>query len=120
MSILDRVAQVLYDKKSFNILGLNVKGVSTLTETLIIAEGNVPRHVIALARDVEAELEKYGEKPIHIEGLSTGDWVVLDYGNFIVHLFVPEVRERYSLEQLWHEAAVIDLKIDVNPQESLS
>lgn len=120
MTIIDDVAQTLYDKKSFNILALNVKGLSTLTDTFIIAEGNVDRHVIALARDVEEALEKKGEKPLHIEGLKSGDWVVLDYGDFIVHIFTTETREKYALEELWHEAEIIDLKIDVDPRGAIS
>lgn len=120
MSIIDHIAQTLYDKKSFNILALDVKGLSSFTETFIIAEGSVGRHVIALANYVEEALAEKGETPLHIEGRDTGEWVVLDYGDFIIHLFTPDMRERYLLEELWHEAEIIDLKIDVNPEESFS
>lgn len=118
MSIIDHVAQTLYDKKSFNILALNVKGLSTFTDTFIIAEGSVGRHVIALADYVEEALSKKGETALHIEGRDTGEWVVLDYGDFIIHLLTPEMRERYMLEELWHDAAIVDLDIEVNPEET--
>jgi ribosome-associated protein len=118
MSTIDLIAQTLYDKKSFNILALDVKGLSTLADTFIIAEGSVARHVVALADYVEEALAKTGEHALYTEGKTTGDWVVLDYGDYIIHLFTPESREKYALEELWHEAQIIDLDIDINHQES--
>lgn len=120
MSNFDRIAQALYDKKGFNILALDVKGLSTLTDTFIIAEGNVPRHIIALANDLIETLAQEGEIPIHTEGKASGEWVVIDYGDVIIHLFTTEFREKYALEELWHEAKVIDLDIDVKEEESQS
>lgn len=113
-SVLNQVAQAIYDKKGMNIIALDVRELSTLTDFFIIAEGNVDRHVCAIGRTICDELLKYGYKPMHIEGEQVGDWVVLDFGEFIVHLFVPELREKYALEQLWKEANIVDLKIDIS------
>lgn len=109
--ILNTIAQAIFDKKGINILALDVRGVSTLTDYVIIAEGNVDRHVIALGQNVESAMEKIGEKSVHSEGFQTGDWLVLDYLDVMVHLFMPGLRDKYQLEQLWREGKIIDLDI---------
>ncbi len=111
--LINLITQTIYDKKGFNIFALDVKGISTITDYIIIAEGNVERHVIAIANEIVEQLKKLNEKPLHIEGLQEGDWVVLDYLNIIVHLFKPELRDKYSLEKLFKEAKIIDLKIKI-------
>ena len=110
--VLNTIAQTIFDKKGSNILALDLHGVSCVTDYVIIAEGNVDRHVVAIAHAVLDALEKIGEKPIYVEGKTMGDWVVLDYGNFMVHLFMPGVREKYQLERLWQEGEIIDLQIN--------
>lgn len=109
--ILDRIAQVLYEKKGSNILGLDVRAISSLTEFYVIAEGNVERHVGSLARSVIEELAALGHKCYYSEGLQVGDWVVLDFGHIVVHLFHPDLRERYALEEIWRRGEIVDLKI---------
>ena len=115
---LNLIAQVIYDKKGFNILAVDVQGLSSITDFLLIAEGNVDRHISAIARAIMDELDEKGEQPIHVEGLKTGDWAVLDYGEVMVHLFSPNLRERYSLERLWKDCKIVDLDIDVTPKAS--
>ena len=110
---LDAIAQSIYDKKGFNILGLDVKGVCTMTDYFIIAEGTVERHVKALSRIIIDEMEKFNNSPLHIEGQQEGDWIVIDFGDIIIHLFTPDLREKYSLESLWKDGKIVDLKIDV-------
>lgn len=112
LEILNSIAQVIYDRKGFNILALDVRGLSSITDYLVIAEGNVDRHVIAIARTVEEKMRQNGMKPIHIEGLGSGDWVVLDYPGIMIHLFMPGLREAYSLEKLWKEGELVDLNIN--------
>ena len=68
---------------------------------------------MSIARAVVDELREAGETPFHVEGLQSGDWIVLDFSDFIVHLFQPGLREKYSLEKLWNESAVVDLTIDI-------
>ena len=112
---INAIAQIIYDKKGSNILAVEVKGLSSLTDYLIIAEGNVDRHVSSMASTIIKELKKAGGPPLlHSEGLRTGDWVVLDYGDVTVHLFQPNLRERYSLERLWAESKLVDLTIDTS------
>lgn len=114
LETLNTIAQVVYDKKGFNILALDVQGFSSITDFLLIAEGNVDRHVSSIAHAVVEELKEKGEKPVHVEGLQTGDWAVLDYGDITVHIFSPGLRERYSLERLWNESKIVDLDITIS------
>lgn len=107
--IVNEIGQLLFEKKGFNILALDVRGVSTLTDFFIIGEGNVDKHVIGLAKGVIAKLKEEGEVPLHVEGLDQGDWVVIDYLDIVVHLFKPGLRDKYRLEELWQEAQIVDL-----------
>lgn len=110
---LNLIGQILFDKKGINILALDVRGISTLTDYFIIGEGNVDKHVTALAKTVIETLKKEGETPIHVEGLDSGDWVVIDYLEVVIHLFKPGLREKYRLEELWKEGEVVDLTFNI-------
>lgn len=112
VKMLNKIAQIIYDKKGLNILALDLKGQCSITDYLLIAEGNVDRHVISIARAI---VEGFKEIPIHIEGLANGDWIVLDFSDIVVHLFQPGLREKYSLEKLWTESQIVDLAIEVSP-----
>lgn len=118
IEILNQIAQLVYDKKGFNILAVDVQGLSSITDYILIAEGNVDRHVSSIARAVVDELHEKGEKLIHSEGLKTGDWVVLDFGEVMVHIFSPNLREKYSLERLWQDCKIVNLDIDVSSKVS--
>lgn len=114
LETLNAIAQVIYDKKGFNILALDVQGLSSITDYILIAEGNVDRHISSMGQAVIDELKEMGETPVHAEGLKNGDWAVLDFGGVMVHLFCAGLRERYSLERLWEDSKLIDLDIDVS------
>jgi len=113
IELLTIISQIIYDKKGFNILALDVKGVSSICDYIIIAEGNVERHIKAIANEIIEQLKKLNEKPLHVEGLQESDWIVIDYLDIIVHLFKPQLRETYALEKLWNKGKIIDLKIKV-------
>jgi ribosome-associated protein len=113
---LDKVAQIIFDKKGMNILALDVHTFSTLTNYVIIAEGAVDKHVVAIAKTIIAELKELGITPVMVEGLEYGDWVVLDYMQFMVHLFMPGIREKYQLEQLWRAGEIVDLNISLESE----
>src|SRR5581483_2207469 len=118
LSILNTIAQTIYDKKGMNILALDVHRFSSLTDYAIIAEGTVDRHVIAIAKAVIDSLQKMGESPLYVEGIKVGDWIVLDYVKIMVHIFMPGLREKYHLEELWQKGDIVDLTINVSPSES--
>lgn len=110
LNTLNLIAQAIYDKKGFNILALDVRGLSTMTDFFVLAEGTVDRHLKALSQTIMDSLAEEQIFPWYTEGQG-GDWIVLDYGDFVIHLFTPELREKYSLEELWHEGKIVDVKI---------
>lgn len=114
LEILNLIAQIIYDKKGFNILALDVQGLSSITDYVLIAEGNVDRHVIAIARAILDELHEKKIKAVRVEGIQNGDWIAIDFAGIMVHIFMPGLREKYSLEKLWKESEIVDLKIDVS------
>jgi ribosome-associated protein len=109
---LQLVCQAIVDKKGTNVLTLDVRGVSTITDYFIIAEGSVPRHVISLAQYVDEVLRKRNITPVHSEGMQDGDWIVLDYMDFILHFFLPELRHHYALEEVWKEGKVMSIPVE--------
>jgi len=110
VQLVESICQKIFDKKGLNILALDVRGISTMTDFFIIAEGNVERHVVALASAVIELLAEKGMSPLHTEGEREGDWVVLDYGHIIIHFFIPSMREKYRLEQVWKEGEIVETK----------
>jgi ribosome-associated protein len=113
LTVLNTIAQTIFDKKGVNILALDVRGICTITDYFIIAEGSADRHVVAIAKSINDAMNEMGMKPIHIEGLHTGDWVVMDFHDIIIHLFSPGIREKYSLEQVWQEGKIVNVVIDI-------
>ncbi len=112
--LLDAIAQTIFDKKGSNILALDLRSISTITDFVIIAEGNVDKHVIAIGSAIEQMLKARGIRPSHIEGMGLGDWVVLDYLTMMIHLFEPGLREMYRLEELWTKGEIVDLHIETD------
>jgi ribosome-associated protein len=112
-ALLNCIGQALFDKKAFNILAIDVRSVSDLTDFCVIAEANVDRHVKALAHNVAEEAKKLQLSPHFIEGELEGDWVVIDFGDVIVHIMLSDMREKYALEKLWKDGQIVDLEIDV-------
>lgn len=110
--MINSIAQALYDKKGFNITALDVRGISTMTDYYLIAEGSVDRHVQALYQEINSKKEEWGIDLYHVEGDQDGDWMVLDCGHIMIHLFIPELREKYALEELWHDGQIIDLQLN--------
>ena len=115
---IQKLAQVIFEKKGENIIAIDVKGISSITDYILIADGNVDRHVIALAKEIEKTMRDLGEKVSQVEGTQEGDWVVLDYMQVVIHLFVPEMRQKYQLERLWPDGQVIDLSLKESPQKT--
>lgn len=114
--LIDSVSKIIYEKKGFHLLALDLRGVSSVTDYILVAEGNVNRHLKAIANAILQEVE---EKPYRVEGLDESDWIVIDYLDLMVHLFLPNVRGKYQLEKLWPEAKLIDLKLEMLEKEKI-
>ncbi|RJF90066.1 ribosome silencing factor [Oleomonas cavernae] len=99
--MLDLVVKTLDDNKGEEILTIDLAGKSSIADFMVIANGRSGRQVTALANYVVDAIAKAGLPPCRTEGKSAGDWVLIDAGDVIVHLFRPEVREFYKLEKMW-------------------
>lgn len=114
--LLHTIGQAIYDKQGFNILGLDVKEVCSMTDYFIIAEGNVDRHLNAIAGAIIESSHKIGERPIMTEGEAEGNWIVIDFGDVVVHLFLSDYREKYELEKVWSNGKIYDLEIKIKKE----
>lgn len=99
--ILDAVLASLDDSKAENIISIDIAGKSSLGDFMVIASGRSHRHVGALADHLIKAVKDAGAPPPRVEGQNNADWVLIDLGDVIVHLFRPEVREFYNLEKMW-------------------
>lgn len=96
-------SKVASDKKAHELVIINVREFSSFADFFIVCSGTSTRQVQAVAEHVEAEMKKQGFRPIGIEGMRGGRWVLLDYGDVIVHVFHQTERDFYGLEDLWAE-----------------
>ena len=100
--ILDLVRKILEDGKAEDVVTIDLAGKTTIADYMVIASGRSTRQVIALTEHLEEALAR--RMRISIEGKAQGDWVLIDAGDVIVHLFRPEIRTYYNLEKMWGEA----------------
>ncbi len=100
-NIIEKILFKLEDDKALNIVRLNLKGKSDVADVLVIATGTSSRHVSSISVHLIDEFKKLGVIGIKPEGLTRGDWVLIDGGDIIVHIFRKEVRQFYNLEKLW-------------------
>jgi len=98
---LDTVLASLEDSKAENIVSIDIQGKSSLGDYMVIASGRSHRHVSAVADHLLKALKDAGLGTARVEGLAGADWVLIDSGDIIVHVFRPEVREFYNLEKMW-------------------
>lgn len=101
------IVDVLDDRKASDIVLLDIRRQSIIADYFIICTGTSDRQVRALTDNVVEALHMVGVKPLHVEGRQDARWVVLDYGAVLVHIFAPDVRDYYQLEDLWHEATTV-------------
>jgi ribosome-associated protein len=101
------------DKKATRMTVLDLRQIASFTEFFVIADGSNQRQVQAIADEINEQLKKQkGRRPVRIEGYKSAEWVLLDYGDFIVHLFNKEARDFYDLERLWRDAGKVELPDD--------
>ncbi|HRD77421.1 MAG TPA: ribosome silencing factor [Hyphomicrobiaceae bacterium] len=100
-ALLGLVTTCLDDAKADNIVTIDLAGKSSLGDYMVIASGNSDRHVGAIADQLQRKLKEAGRVRVRVEGQDHCDWVLVDAGDVIVHLFRPEVRDFYNLEKMW-------------------
>lgn len=106
--LVQRAAAILLERKAHDVVLLSLAGVSDMTDYFLIASGTSDTHVRALGNSVLEELKSgTGQTAHHVEGLAQGRWVLLDYVDFVVHVFHPTLRTFYQLERLWADAQTV-------------
>lgn len=100
-SLLDNIMHWLDEAKAEEVVSIDLEGKSTLADFMVVASGRSDRHVAAIGEQIQRKLKDDGFGRVRVEGLEQGDWVLIDAGNVIVHVFRPEVREFYKLERMW-------------------
>ena len=108
--LVEVAARTLVAQKGQEVLILDVRGLSSLWDFFIICSGGSKRHVQALAQHLQEALGQAGVKPLGVEGLEEGNWVLLDYVDVVIHLFIKPLRDFYDLEGLWVEATRLSVK----------
>lgn len=104
-ALRDLVTTALQDMKGVDIRVLDVRGLTALTDFMVIASGTSDRHVKSLARNVQDEARRAGAKPMGVEGEAEGEWVLVDLRDVVVHVMRPQLRDFYNLEKLWSVAS---------------
>ena len=108
LNIQDKLREVVgaaQDRKAIDLRVLHVDEVSDFTEYFLICSGSSDRQVQAIAEGVQEKLRSDKVRPVGVEGLRHGGWVLMDYGDFVVHIFDDEIRSYYGLERLWADGA---------------
>ncbi|MBS5875109.1 MAG: ribosome silencing factor [Prevotella sp.] len=105
-NLVETITKGIQEKKGSNINIIDLSGIEgTICHYFIICQGNSPSQVEAITDSVEEFARVHaGEKPVHVVGLNNAQWVAMDYTDVMVHIFLPEVREYYNLENLWEDA----------------
>jgi ribosome-associated protein len=101
---VSRAVELALERKAHDVTVLDLRGISTATDYFVVASGTSDVQVKAIADHVVEELKKEGSSVAHVEGLRGGRWVLLDYIDFVVHVFHPQARAFYQLENLWGDA----------------
>lgn len=101
---VEEAATLALERKASDVLALDLRGISSATDFFLIGSGTSDIQVRSIAEHVIEELEEQGLRPQHVEGMDRARWVLLDYIDFVVHVFHPSAREFYKLETLWGDA----------------
>lgn len=99
--VLATVLNTLSDAKAEKVVSIDLRGKTLIGDYMVIASGRSQRHVGAIAEQICEKLKKAGHRDLKVEGMQVCDWVLIDTGDVIVHIFRPEVREFYNLEKIW-------------------
>ena len=105
---LDRYVQAIYGKKVLSLVALDIRGKTSIADAYLICAGRSHRQVSAISEHIRRDLKESNLKPLSVEGEKEGQWVVLDYGHVVIHVFLDPVRTFYDLEGLWADAPNVE------------
>ena len=109
-----RAGNLALEKKAENIRVFDLRTLTSITDFFVICTGSTDTQVRAIAEHIRQELKAQEIRPWHVEGLEQSRWVLLDYVDFVVHVFQPEVRDFYGLERLWGDADMTEIREEEN------
>ena len=102
------------DKKAVNMVALDLRPVASFTEFFVVCSGTNQRQVQSISDEISEQLKKQlRQSPIRVEGYNAAEWLLMDYGDFVVHIFDKEARDFYDLERLWRDATKVELPEDI-------
>jgi ribosome-associated protein len=104
---VQRAARIALDRKALDLVVLDVQALSSVTDFFLVCSGRSTTHVATIADAIRDELKGEGMRPLHVEGVADSGWVLLDYGDVLMHVFLEETRVYYALERLWGDAPSI-------------
>lgn len=104
-------ARVASDNKARDILVLDMRGITPLYDFFVLATGNSRRQIHTITEEIDANLRRAGDLRLSVEGYEGSKWVVQDYGDVVVHVFAPELRDYYAIEELWADAPRVDWQL---------
>ena len=117
---LDLYVKAALDRKALGLVVLDVRHLTSVADVFIICHGRSNRQVAAIGEHIQAFLKAHKIKPLSIEGLKEGHWVLLDYGHVIIHVFYESIRSFYDLEGLWIDAKRIETESMIKLEEEIS
>ena len=109
-TIKDKIVEILEDKKAKDISIINIEEITSLADYFVICTGTSTTHIKTLADELDERMDKQGFKPLRKEGYNSARWILIDYGDVVVHIFHEEDRSFYKLERLWSDGVLT--KID--------
>ena len=109
--LIKSIIEAIQEKKGRDIVHVDLSGIETAAaQGFVIATGNTPMQVTAVADSIREYVEKNAsQRPFNYDGYQNAQWIIIDYGNIFVHVFVPDFRERFNLEQLWADARINEI-----------
>jgi ribosome-associated protein len=96
-------------KKALDIRVLDLREVTSFADFFVICTGSNPKQIQAISEEIGLELEKVGEYPVSVEGFANAEWILADFGDYLIHVFSPKARAFYELERLWRHAKVVEI-----------
>jgi ribosome-associated protein len=109
--VVERAAQAAASKKATEIVVLDLRRATAFMDYFVIVSGQNQRQLVAIADAVQEALRGLGKRPVHVEGYPRQEWILLDYGSFIVQIFTPQMRAFYDLERLWGGATRVSVAV---------
>ncbi len=109
LELTKEAVKILDDKKALDIKAIKVRDLTIVADYFVIASASNTTHVKSLVDEVEFKLKEMGITPLRVEGYQSANWIVLDYGDVVVHIFYTETRDYYTLDKLWSDGESLDI-----------